>query len=65
VLQTLTNTLADADPQVRAAAARGIGALCATLARPDLVKQRLDRIASDPDESVRRTRDEVLAGISG
>jgi hypothetical protein len=65
VLQTLTNTLGDTDPQVRAAAARGMGALCATLARPDLVKQRLDRIASDPDESVRRTRDEVLAGISG
>lgn len=64
VLTALAVLVSDPEARVRIAAIHSIDALCRTLARPDLVRQRLAPLEKDPDEAVRKARADVLAALA-
>lgn len=64
VVQAISGLVRDPEAKVRIAAAHAVGRLCRDLGRPDLARQRLEVLARDTDEAVRKAQADVLQGLT-
>ena len=64
VLSALSVLLGDREARVRIAAITSVCALCKTLGRPDLARQRLAALEKDADADVRKARADALAALA-